>query len=478
MSKLRVTSEGSNLDRYRRKKSRIWLVVLGIVALAAIFLLWYGATAFVAFQRATTPNTNGGASALRNRQADAAEPINVLLIGVGGADHAGGTLADSIMIASIDTQAKTISLLSVPRDLYVSIPGDGKDKINAAHSYGESGSKTKGGGPALLKQVITSTLGIPVDYFIRVDFTGFKQIIDTVGGITINVPKAINDPFYPDAQMKGYEPFSISAGVHQLDGKTALKYARSRETTSDFDRARRQQEIIVALRDKVLSAQVLANPKKVTDIITVLGNHVLTDMNAADMEQFVRLASDFGKPVVHSEVLGSSDNDLLTTSRSPIGASIVVPKAGMSDFSDVQLFSRSYIAAPSLLSEHPVIRLARTEGVTKDTLAKIFKRLQWAGITVETDSDARLETTTTLYDLSGGQKVKTLALLKKLYTLVPSTVSSPLPTGSTGDLLLVVGPDYAKALGMTAPTSSGSKAKSETSAYTNSTTSKSGAVVN
>ncbi len=452
--------EKVNLNRFRRKGPVVWL--LGLLAIFVLIVLWYGVTIFAAFQQATTNLPKGTSTGLpRSFDANDTKPINILLIGVGGESHPGGTLADSIMIASIDPQTKTISLLSVPRDLYVSIPGDGKEKINAAHSIGESG-KTKGGGPVLLKQVVTTALDVPIDYFIRIDFDGFKEIIDTIGGITVDVQKAIKDPLYPDAQMKGYDPFSITAGIHQLDGKTALKYARSRETTSDFDRARRQQEIIIAIRDKMLSAKVLANPKKVTDIVTLLGKHILTDMNASDMEHFILLAKDFGKPTIRTQVLGSTENNLLTSGRSPGGASIIIPKAGINDFSDVQLFAESYFAAPSLAPEHTTLRLQRTDGVTAATAAAIAEQLKWAGLTVEVDTILATDTKTTLYDVTKGQKTKTIAFLKDTYHLTAQTKTATSPTVATspslaGDLLLVIGPDYAKAFAGNQTTTSDAK---------------------
>lgn len=434
-------TESAGLDRFRKKKKIKRWIGLAILLLL-IIPIWYGATALVAFNRATVSNTTTGQSILKNATTnkEITEPINILLIGVGGESHPGGTLADSIMVASIDTKTKNVSLLSLPRDLYVDIPGHGKDKINAAHSFGENNKKNQGGGPAVLKEVVATTLGVPVHYFVRIDFDGFKKIIDTVGGVTVDVKKAINDPLYPDAQMRGYDPFSISAGSHNLDGKTALKYVRSRETTSDFDRARRQQQVISALKDKILSAQVLANPKKVTDIITVLGQHLLTDLSAKDMEQLVKIGKDFTNPTFNSYVIDTSENSLLTSSRSSAGASILVPKAGANDFTEIQLFADAYFAAPRIKSEKPTVLIERATGVTKDTATKVVKILEAAGFTV-TQSETTVADAKTGLATYTTSKPNSTTFFKTAYNLVPTKGPSTAPTT---DFVLTLGTDFSK----------------------------------
>lgn len=428
-----------NLDRFRSKKKRRWWLA-GFISVVLLVGIWYALTIFVAVERATTPNIGGSSSALAQNENNV--PINILLIGVGGQSHPGGTLADSIMVASIDKKQKTVSLLSIPRDLYVTIPGGGKEKINAAHSFGESNNQGKGGGPAVLKEVVSTTLGIPIHYFVRIDFEGFKKIIDSLGGVTVNVKTAINDPLYPDAQMKGYDPFSITAGPHTLDGKTALKYARSRETTSDFDRARRQQEVIMAIKDQVLSAKVLANPKKTTDIITILGQHILTDFSAGEIDQLITLARDLGNPKINSKVLDNGPDGLLMSSRSSAGASILVPKAGASDFSELQRFARAYIAAPSIKAENPSVEL-QNAGASKSTMADLKQELEWAGFSVtQTESTASPALKSVFYDNDNKAKPISGDYLEKQYDI---QLGANPNTSFTTTYTFVIGPDFAQA---------------------------------
>ncbi|GBL19072.1 uncharacterized protein SAOUHSC_00997, partial [Anaerolineaceae bacterium] len=139
----------------------------------------------------------------------------------------------------------------IPRDLYVQIPGfEGRDRIEQPPTL-KAMRKTSGGGPALAMKTVTANLGIATDYYLRINFTAFETFIDELGGIELDIPKALDDPTYPDCCF-GYEPFYIAAGRQLLDGKTALKYARTRKTDGgDFDRAARQQQVLLAVRDKL-----------------------------------------------------------------------------------------------------------------------------------------------------------------------------------------------------------------------------------
>lgn len=180
------------------------------------------------------------------------ERINFLFMGVDvRCNEEGPTHTDSIMIVTIDPLAQSAALLSLPRDLWVEIPGFGVDRINQAHYFGQA-YEYPGGGQALAMETVESLLGIPVDYYVTVDFQGFIDAVDLIGGIVVQVPEAIDDPNYPD-NCYGYEPFSIPAGTQRVNGETALKFARTRATFGgDVDRAERQQQVLLAVRDQVL----------------------------------------------------------------------------------------------------------------------------------------------------------------------------------------------------------------------------------
>ena len=163
-------------------------------------------------------------------------------------------LTDTIMIVSLDPQTRRIGVLSIPRDLQVEVPDFGVQPINTVYRLGELDGP--GGGSVLAMTTIQYNLGIPINEHVVVDFATFITLIDLIGGVQINVEQTIDDPEYPDMSY-GYDPFYLEAGWHHLDGVTALKFARSRHQTDDIDRAYRQQQLLYAVRDKVVSAEML-----------------------------------------------------------------------------------------------------------------------------------------------------------------------------------------------------------------------------
>ncbi len=191
-------------------------------------------------------------------QVSQSQGVNVLFLGTDErADENEGPLrTDTIILATLDPQAQTAGMLSLPRDLWVPIPGfNMTTKINTAYGLGV-GNNYAGGGPQLVMDTVSSFVGQEVPYYVRVNFDGFESLIDQIGGIDINVPKTIHDEQYPTADY-GYETFHLDAGLQHLDGATALKYARTRNVDDDYSRSRRQQDVIRAILDSVRSADML-----------------------------------------------------------------------------------------------------------------------------------------------------------------------------------------------------------------------------
>ena len=185
------------------------------------------------------------------------EPFTVLMMGM---DQRPGEFGmsfrtDTMILIRLDPVENRVGILSIPRDLYVEIPPNyGVQKINTAYGLGEL--EGPGGGPHLAMQTVQYNFGIHVNEFVVVDFNSFTSIIDLIGGINVEVPYAINDPLYPDMNY-GYDPFYIDAGWQHLDGETALKYARTRHSTDDIDRGRRQQQVLYAVRDRVTTFNLI-----------------------------------------------------------------------------------------------------------------------------------------------------------------------------------------------------------------------------
>lgn len=215
---------------------------------------------------------------------------NILILGIGGGSHAGADLTDTLMILSINLQRHTMALISIPRDIW---SDSLKDKINSAYHYGEE--KRKGGGLILAKATIEDVIGLQIHYGVVVDFSGFTKVIDLVNGVTVNVPETFTDPDFPiegreedscdgDRQFRcRYETLHFDAGSHVLNGDRALKYVRSRHAEgaqgSDFARSRRQQDVLVALKQKLSSVSLWLSPDRSVKLFHAFDDATDTDLN-------------------------------------------------------------------------------------------------------------------------------------------------------------------------------------------------------
>jgi len=250
------------------------------------------------------------------------ERINILLLGIDKRQiEMGPSRTDTMIVLSIDPKSGSVGMLSIPRDLWVPIPGYGENKINVAHFIGDW-KKYPGGGPALAKKTVSYNFGFPVHYYVRLNFEGFRQVIDTIGGLDIEVPREINDSLYPDENF-GYEPLHIPAGLIHMDGDLALKYARTRKTDSDFNRARRQQQVIIAVKDKVLQLNLLPSLlSKLPELSRTLSDVIDTDMPMDEVFQLARLAGAMDMDNIKTVIIGESMTIPHTT---PDGIWVVLP---------------------------------------------------------------------------------------------------------------------------------------------------------
>ncbi|MFQ5812778.1 MAG: LCP family protein [Anaerolineae bacterium] len=250
------------------------------------------------------------------------ERVNILLLGIDQREGQHGPWrTDTMIVLTIDPENNTAGMLSIPRDLWVSIPGYGEDRINTAHYTGDL-KKYPGGGPALAIKTVQYNLGIPIHYYFRVNFSGFVEAIDTIGGIDIYVEEEIDDPLYPD-NAYGYDPLYIPAGSQHMDGELALKYARTRHGGSDFDRLRRQQQVIMAVRDKVLRFGILPQLlPKLPELLKTVGDSVQTDLQLDEMLNLVQLASKIDDGHIKAAAIDSSMTEPTTRYN---GAQVLIP---------------------------------------------------------------------------------------------------------------------------------------------------------
>ncbi|HSX14484.1 MAG TPA: LCP family protein [Candidatus Saccharimonadales bacterium] len=416
-------------------KKRLIVIGGGLVLAVGLF---FGTKLVLAAKRIIAHNNGGGAPALAGNidptklRGEGDGRINILLLGIGGQGWDGPYLSDTIMVLSIDPRTKDVAMLSIPRDLYVKIPGYGWSKINAADAYGES--KKAGDGPNLTKQVVQQVLGIPIHYYVRVDFSGFKKAVDSVGGVDINVDKALYDPEYPGGTV------NIKAGYQHMNGDTALKYARSRKTTSDFDRAARQQKLLLALRTKALSVKTLSNPAKIASLIDALGSSVRTDLQLSEMKKLAEIAQSINGNQVTNQVLDTTPNGLLVFGDIPGAGSIEIPRAGIGNYTEIQQLAHTIFADSYIKQENATVEVQN--GTTQSGLAtsvgNLLKSYNYNVISMVT-ADRQTYATTVIYDYTGGSKPYTINYLENRFG-VRSTRANRGP--SDPDIRIIVGASY------------------------------------
>jgi|SRR3989344_2171413 len=218
---------------------------------------------------------------------------NIVLLGIGGATHEGGSLTDTIIVVSVGLVTHDVVLISLPRDIW--IPSL-KDRINSAYLYGEE--KSPGSGLVLAKSAVEEVVGIPIHYSILIDFEGFKHMIDAVDGIDVVIADTFTDPLYPIAGRETdecggdltfacrYETVTFTKGIEHMSGERALKYTRSRhaegDAGTDFARGARQQAVLVGLKNKLTQKEILSNVEKMKAFITTTQQTITTDMPVTD----------------------------------------------------------------------------------------------------------------------------------------------------------------------------------------------------
>lgn len=275
--------------------------------------------------------------------------VNILLAGYSTDDagHQGAELTDSIMIASINTSTKQVTLISIPRDLYVNIPGHGYSKINAAYEDGYAETGTTAGGMDLLEETLTNDFGVQFSYYSLLNYTAFKQAVDDVGGVTITINSS--DPRGVYDSNTGID---LPNGSVTLNGTQALALARSRGdgkvtygfSSGDFTRTQYQQEILEAVLAKAGSLSTLTNPLKVGSLANAFTSNVKTDMTIGEIETLATKMHGFSSSNVTSVTLNNyQGTDYLTDYYTSSGQDALIPKAGIDDYSALQSLIQSLL---------------------------------------------------------------------------------------------------------------------------------------
>jgi polyisoprenyl-teichoic acid--peptidoglycan teichoic acid transferase len=293
-----------------------------------------GPVSIVEFQPTATPIPSAASAAPTAAVSDAyvlpaawngKERLNILLMGIDQRETNEKERVfrtDTMLVLTIDPASMQAGMLSLPRDLWVPISAyEINDRINTANYWGDANDYPNGGGPQLARKTVENVLGIRIHHYVRINFTVFENLIDRLGGIEVDVAADIYDDAYPTEDY-GTEVFQIKKGRQTLDGATALKYARTRKSTDDFDRARRQQQVILAIRDRAQDPRVLASlVAGAPDMLNTFGAAVKTDMTMTQMQQLAVLAQRLEKGKIKSAVLDENYTDYAFT---PKGDSVLI----------------------------------------------------------------------------------------------------------------------------------------------------------
>ena len=373
--------------------------------------------------------------------------MNVLILGLDRRPNEGNiyTRTDTMIVATIDPQTKTAGILGIPRDLYVKIPNeDGgyfEERINTALEYGQL-YNYPGGGIKLAEDTIEKNLGIHIDHYVIIDFQGFEEVIDSLGGIDVDVPDYVYDPTYSETEKPGdYFPLEFFPGVQHMDGEMALGYARTRYNSSDLDRIQRQQRVIFAAMDKALNLNVLPNA---LDLWDKYKHTIDTDISDVRIPGFAKLAVDIPPGRISALSLGPCTTGWMTQEGMSV---LLMSEGGCKKIVDALFLDQE------LLAENAVVEVR--DGSGKDIAQDAVTLLTNLGfpdgsVIASTALDEGLVAETEIVDFTG-KSVSTGRLADWLG--VPSTAVRPATPAdadlrTTGaDIVVVLGSD-AKVTGL------------------------------
>ena len=468
-----------SLPRRRKGRFFFWLVValifLGVAFLASVaFAFKFYSTSKKVITRDAPESFLGSIQDIASLGSGATPDeqdgrINVLLLGLAGENYPGENLTDSIIIASINPKTYQTAMLSIPRDLYVNIPDTNSyTKINALYARGQGRRGNASEGINDLKSALSEITGLPIHYFIALDFDGFRKVIDEMGGVKIQVPKDLHDERYPGPNFS-YQIFDIKQGLQVLDGETALKYARTRHNEEgDFGRAFRQQLILKAARQKAFSIETLVNVPAINKILNILGDHLRTDIPLDELETFLDLSRKIDSHLTINKVLDAGKSDsLMAVSHVFLGhvrAFILIPRTGKYD--EIQELAKDIFNLDLIERKKREINNeeARVAIINRSGLANLEKKLssllEKMGYSVQTaasskkmgtrpqTSDVGSANNSVIYDISKTKPFSLEDLAKKFSAEISQNPPADLSAQCRNtDLCLVAGSDLTENVG-------------------------------
>ncbi len=410
------------------------------ILLAFVLLLW-GGSALVKSDLFLTKATRSIFS-FGPLKKDKHGHTNILFLGVAGEGSEGGNLSDSIMIASFNPAEPTVSFLSLPRDLFVSSKV-GDRKVNEIYAAAKFKYKDDKRGLSIMKDAISNFTGVDIHYGAVVNFKIFEELVDAMNGIDIFVPEDIADPFYPDENY-GYQTFVVRKGLQKFDGSTALKYARSRKTSSDYDRARRQQDLLLAIRKRAEELSLLTDFDKLRQFYDIYKSNLTTDLGITELIALAKMAMtiDYSNALV--AVLNNDPTKkggfLYTPAKEFYGGQFVLLPENLKD---TQLFMDLVLIHPEVFLENAQLSIlngSKMDGKATQTAHRL-RRLGLHVIEVANyDSDTPVFRTF-LKNFTTEEKPRTLKILQHMFNIetIEDIPEEYIPEGNLIDYQMVIG---------------------------------------
>ena len=380
--------------------------------------------------------------------AGSSKRINIALYGYGGSGHDGAYLTDSIMVVSIQPHpggTPQIAEISVPRDWLVPIDAAGGKpyygRVNEAYSDGQAGGPYKSprfngdnhGGGKLANQTLSNLLGIPVDHFVGLDFEAFKAAVDSMGGVDVTVQNTFTDNEYPHGECDqgdcAYMTVHFTKGPQHMDGSRALIFSRSRHSSdnpaeaSNFARNQRQQLVLNALKQKVLSVGGIG---KLPDLLSALGDHVITDLSIGDANALFDMVK--GVDSASIEHVSIDDTNFLYECGYPRNCTAAYEYAHDKTYASVQHYMRDLFLDPSVTAERAPVTVYDATGAGAGSSTRWTQLLQDVGLTTTDGGGVHRAATTHVIDASGGKGTRTAQWLANYYGV---TVEKPAPSNAS-----------------------------------------------
>ncbi len=377
---------------------------------------------------------------------DGKSRITILVMGLDYRDweaDEGPSRTDSMILLTIDPLSGTAGMLSIPRDMWVNIPGYDYHKINQAYYFGDL-DQLPGGGPALAVKTVESFLGVPINYYAQIDFSAFERFIDEIGGVKVYVSEEITiDPIGPAPKVK------MEPGSYVLPGDLALAYARSRKGTGDdFARAERQQQVILAVRDRILTFdQMPSLIAKAPKLYKELSSGIQTNLTLDQVIRLGLLALELPEDNIHKAVIGPSEIEI---AKSPDGLDILIPYPDKIRLLRDQIFTSGDSISPVALGQD-LKGLAAAEGarisiqngtLTAGLAARTAEYFQTQGLNITEETNAsEVYSLTTIYVLNG--KPYTIKYIMDLMKIEDVRIYNRYEPNAEVDLIVTLGNDWA-----------------------------------